>query len=250
MINPWRKYGTDKMKGIFLSALLMVFVFPCQSQTVQNVTATFDDINGAVNVSYDLLGYGKKRYKVDLFCSVDGGQTYSNELIGVSHAVGYNVKQGLRNQINWAYFVDMPDFSGKNVVFKVVAKEDIEYKENLILSLGGPEKFYQSIILPGYGNYYVRRGKRYLAISGIVYGLLGTGIYCHFRAKNYYTDYKNATSVEIANEKFSETQKFSNLSNALIMGGAAVWTVDVAQVIVKGIRNRKMQRNILKRRQK
>jgi len=219
-------------------------------QTVQNVTASFDNLNGAVNVNYDLLGHGKKRYKVEVFCSIDGGQTFSDALVGVSRDVGYNVKQGVRNQINWAYFVDMPDFSGKNVVMKVVAKEDIEYKENIILSLGGPEKFYQSIILPGYGNYHVRNGKRYMAITGVVYGLIGAGIYYHFQAKNHYSDYEKSKNHQIGEANLDKAQKFLGLSNGLLMGGAAIWTVDVGQVILKGIRNRKMQRDILKRRQK
>jgi hypothetical protein len=250
MMKPIFTFTKKKVETLLMCLLLITCSGLCYGQNVQNVTATFDNLNGAVNVNYDLLGNGKKRYKVDLFCSVDGGQTFSDALIGVSRDVGYNVKQGMRNQINWAYFVDMPDFTGKNVVMKVVAKEDVEYRENIILSLGGPEKFYQSILIPGYGNYHVRNGKRYFAISGIVYGLLGAGVYCHLQAKNNYSDYKKATSGDMADQKFNNTQKLSNLSNGLLIGGAAIWTIDVGQVIIKGIRNRKMQRDILKRRQK
>jgi hypothetical protein len=89
-----------------------------------------------------------------------------------------------------------------------------------------------------------------MVVTGIVYALLGTGIYCHYQGKSYFSDYKKSTSVESANYNFDRAQKFSDLSKNLLIAGGTIWTIDVGQVIVKGIRNRKMQKDILKRRQK
>jgi hypothetical protein len=232
--------------GILLLSTLTSF-----AQSVTNIDASMDNVTGAVHVSYDLNARSNnKRYKVEVHCSEDGGATYSEALIGVSGDVGYNVRPGAGKKINWAYFVDAPEFKGKNVVIKIVAKDDIEYKENMTLSLGGPEKFYQSILVPGYGNYHVRKGKRYFLITTAVAGLIGGGIYLKYKADNRYSDYLSSTTPEQASSHYDKASSMAKMSNALLMSGAAIWSIDVGQVITKGLVNRKKQREILRRRQK
>ena len=234
-----------------LAVVCLTLPLSISAQTISKITASMDNVNGAVNLTYTLESNAKsKRYKVEVYCSEDGGKIFSDALIGVSGDVGYNVKPGSEKKINWAYFVDLPEFMGKNVVFKISAKEDIEYKENMLLTLGGPEKFYQSILIPGYGNYHVRNGKGYMLITCLVGGLLGTGTYYHYQAQNYYTDYLNSTTSEMADGNFAKASSYSKTSNILLASGIGIWTIDVGQVIMKGISNRKKQKEILKRRQK
>ncbi len=239
------------MKILVLAAFYIVHTITTPAQTVSNITASMDNVNGAVNLTYNLSSKSKRiRYKVEVYCSEDKGKTFSDPLIGISGDVGYNIKPGLGKKINWAYFVDIPEFKGKNVVFKIAVKEDIEYKDNMILTLGGPEKFYQSILIPGYGNYHVRNGKGYMIITCLVGGLLGTGTYLHYRAQDYYTDYRNSTTIEMADQNYKKATSLSQTSNILLASGFGIWTIDVGQVIMKGISNRKKQKEILRRRQK
>jgi hypothetical protein len=236
---------------LFSLLFLLSFSPRVSAQSLFNVSATIDNVNGSITVNYDLVsGLRSKRFKVDIYCSLDSGKSFSEALVGVSKDVGYNIKPGPGKQANWAYFIDMPEFSGKNVVFKVSAKEDIEYKENIILSLGGPEKFYQSIVLPGYGNYHVRNGKGYMIVAGLVYSMLGAGTYLHFESKNSYAAYKKSTTVETAKRNFNRADSYRSTSNILLAGGFAIWSVDIGQVILKGISNRKKQKQILQKRQK
>jgi hypothetical protein len=237
------------------SVVIFFFLISCTSycfaQTIENISVTFDNVSGGVNIRYDLNSKWKsKRYKVDVFCSEDKGATFSAALVGISGDAGYNIRPGEGKLINWAYFIDLPDFKGKDVVFKVVAKEDTEYQDNLTLSLGGPEKFYQSVLIPGYGNYHVRKGKGYMAITAAVGVLLATGTYMHFKANGYYSDYKNSTTAEMANSNFRRAEQLSTTSKALLGAGGAIWTIDIGQVIFKGISNRRKQRQILEKRQK
>ena len=242
------------MAAISRYGAMFLFIFATSlnaiGQSITNITATFDNLSGSATINYDLNSNSKtKRYKVEMFCSEDGGATYA-ALVGETGDVGYNIKPGKGKVINWAYFIDLPEFKGKNVVFKIVAKEDTEYKDNIILSQGGPEKFYQSILIPGYGNYHVRNGKGYMAITAAVGALLATGTYFHFKSNDYYSDYKNSTSAEVANSNFDKAQQYSNVSRGLLGAGVAVWTIDVGQVIFKGLSNRRKQKEIILRRQK
>ena len=227
---------------------ILTFSIESFGQNISDVTATLNSASGSIHITYNFNGPAD-RYRVELHCSLDSGKNFSESLIGVSGDIGYNIKPGKGKKIDWAYFIDMPDFSGKNAVFKVIAYEDIEFKENLILALGGPERSYQSILIPGLGNKHVRHKNQYW-ITGLVYGLLAGGTYLHYKANNYYSAYQNSTNSTEATSNFNNATNFGKTSSILLTSGFAIWTIDVMQVFGKGVMNRKKQKEILRKRNK
>lgn len=220
------------------------------SAQATNISATLDNAIGAVFISYDLVAQKKsKRYKVDLQFSENYPSPFSPYLTGVTGDIGYNVKPGRGKVINWAYFIDAPAFKGQDVVFKFIVQEDHEYRENRILGLGGPEKFYQSLLIPGLGNYYVRGGRGYAIITCLVAGLLGTGGYYYYQSEKYFDQYLTSTDASSAHNNFDKASKYHDISNSLFFAGGTVWAIDFGQVLIKGISNRAQQKKIIKRRQ-
>ncbi len=108
----------------------------CFSVSVINVTSK--QIGQTIEIWYDITGSNEEdRFNIALFCSIDGGKTYSPALIHVEGDVGYNLEGGFGKKIIWNVLDEMNHLIAKEVVFKVRVDYLPEEARNLIFIKGG-----------------------------------------------------------------------------------------------------------------
>jgi Family of unknown function (DUF5683) len=236
-------------KSLLLGCLYLPLIV--SAQTIDNIKAELDALNGNIIISYNfnLNSENKNKYKIEAFYSIDSGKTYSEPLEFVSGEVGNDIKPGNNKKISWNYFVEFPDFDGQHIMFKIRARIDREYEENQILELQGAEQVWRSAILPGWGDNQVRLKKNYWWVGGLAYGLAGSGLYMRLKANNTFDKYKKSFSVEEADDLFAQSNQQKKTGNYLLLAGGAIWLTDMVLVLIKGSNNRKKQAEILKRRE-
>ncbi len=235
--------------------ILCVIVFGCSSLEAQRLSiqrAESDSIHRTISIYYD-LDHGKNhfdrydRYVVNLFLSTDGGESfYERPLFYVKGSEGQEVTTGANKKIIWSYSEEKIPFTGKNTVFKITAAPDEDYQRQRIAKLKQANGMLYSMLWPGWGDMKVRsnpelRKQNYswLAIGALSYGMIGTGIYLNGRARDKYTDFENATSVEAANAAFDDSETLSQISDYLIIGGITIWAADVLWVLFRGLKNKR-----------
>jgi hypothetical protein len=228
------------MCKILLTFLSILISHLAYSQQVSDMRAELDKLNRQIVLTYNLSANDNKldKYEVQLYLSMNGGQSFEKEpLIYVTGNVGKGVSAGNDRKIQWRYLTENPSFTGKNIVFKIIAKLDVEAYEKRLEQLGGANRAFNSLIFPGWGDAKVREGKNYWLIGLVSYGLVGTGLYLHFNAKKNFENWQNSNNTPQADVYFNNFENQNRLSRILLGAGAGVWIADVVGVWLKGKKN-------------
>ncbi len=106
------------MKTLFFTLLLFLMLTSSFCQTVTNVVARAE--GEQVQIVYDLAGNVGESYEVKLFCSLDGGKTFTKAPSKVLGAVNRWEAPGTAKAITWEAKKDLGDYEG-NLQFKVMA---------------------------------------------------------------------------------------------------------------------------------
>jgi hypothetical protein len=241
------------MKKLLIFCILFLKIsFIISAQTVENIKAELDKVNRRINITYDLLAKGNNedRYNIEVWLSLDSGQSFSQKLEFVTGKVGKGISAGVNKEIQWLYMKENPGFTGKNVAFKIRAKVDQQARKERLLALDGSNAFWRSVIFPGWGDYRVRAArKNYWAIGAASYALVGSGLYFRYSSNQNYDKYKTANSLNDADNYFDKAQQQQRTSNFLLAAGAAIWIGDIVGVIIKGAKNKKQQGEMFKKEQ-
>ncbi|MEO1652925.1 MAG: hypothetical protein AAFU64_05230 [Bacteroidota bacterium] len=218
------------------------------SAQVSGIQAELDKINRRINIFYNLQAKGGKydKFEVEVYLSQDSGKTYPHKLEVVTGNVGKEVSPGVNRKLVWLYVNEGIDFTGQGAVFKIRAKVDKSAQERRILALGGPKEALLSAVVPGWGDYKVRDGKRwgFFGLGLASYGMLGTGLFLRNRANNNFDQIDNSQSAEEAQNLLDKADNQNTVSTILINTGIAVWALDLAFALLKGRKNRRNQQLI------
>jgi hypothetical protein len=228
------------MLKILLTFCSVLISYSAYSQQVSDMRAELDKLNRQIVLTYNLSADENKldKYEIQLYLSMNGGQSFEKDpLIYVTGNVGKGVSPGNDRKIQWRYLTENPSFTGKNIVFKIVAKLDVEAYEKRLEQLGGAKRAFNSLVFPGWGDAKVREGKNYWLIGVASYGLVGTGLYLHFKAKNNFENFQNATNIPQGDVYLNNFEDQNRLSRILLGAGAGIWLVDVVGVWLKGKKN-------------
>lgn len=216
------------------------------SAQVSGIRAELDKLNRRINIYYNLQAKGGKydKFEVEVYLSQDSGKTYPHKLEVLTGNVGKEVAPGVNRKMVWLYVNEDIDFSGQGAVFKIRAKVDKSAQERRILALGGPKDALLSAVVPGWGDYKVRDGKRWAFFSlGLAsYGMLGTGLYMRNRANNNFDQIDNSQTAEEAQNLLDKADNQNTVSTVLINAGIAIWALDLTLALIKGAKNKKKQR--------
>lgn len=237
------------MKKFILFLLIMIhYGFGESYGQITDVRAELDKLNRRIDIYYNLQARGEKydKFEIELYLSEDSGKTFTRKLEYVSGQYGKNVSSGLNKKMVWLYFQEMPEFTGQGIAFKVKAKVDLAAKEARILSLGGPKEALYSAILPGWGDYKVRNGKRwqFFLIGATSYALVGSGLYLRSRSRSNFNRVSNSTTSAEVDNLINRANSQNTSSTVLINTGLAIWVADVTLALIRGLKNRKAQRRI------
>ncbi len=105
--------------------------------------------------------------------------------------------------------------------------------------------YWRSMLVPGWGDKYVRENGRFGVMKTIgAYGLIGAGVGMHFYGKEQYVQYETMAhdrymgtatyTQEALDDKYALANTCRKMTPMLIGAGAAVWLYDVIWVAVKG----------------
>jgi hypothetical protein len=100
------------------SIFLLILFFQTHAQEINNIRVT--QAGNTVNILYDLTGKGQV-FKIDLFYSVDDGQTWKGPLKGVTGDVGERVLPGNNKRMTWDVLSE-PGLEEGYLQFKVLAE--------------------------------------------------------------------------------------------------------------------------------
>jgi hypothetical protein len=156
-----------------------VLSFLTQAQEVSNIRVT--QAGNMVHVLYDLAGESQT-FKVDLFYSVDDGQTWKGPLKGVSGNVGERVLPGNNKMMTWNVLSE-PGLEEGYLQFKVLAETT---------GLPGP---IQTQIGKQKTDVNISRYKTGKVISlSLAVASAGTGVFAYLQGNKLYDEYKTATT--------------------------------------------------------
>jgi hypothetical protein len=181
-------------------------------------------------ITYDLAQGGSDNfYTVDL--TVVDSVTHS--IIVAKSAkgdIGKAVKGGEHRQIEWEYLKDSVQLSTR---FSVVLTAERH------TAGGGPANALRSVIVPGWGDYYVykKKGNPAWIITAVSYGCVGYGVYNMMQATKNYNSYHSAVEQSDLDNYYNKAVAQQNTGSMFITIGAAVWAADVVNVLIKGMSN-------------
>lgn len=207
------------MKKIILLLLGVLYFTTLAAQNVSNVD--FYQSGSNVIIKYDL----SKKSDVQIFVSINGGQTYSKALQKVSGAVGQGVAPGKELSIVWDVLSEFNTLQGDQVLFKVTAKVCKSSKAKT--STSEPEKFK----FPSRGLVLVNVGVNPGGFSDFTaqhlsYGIMGgwmkrAGFYVKARSNFNFP----STTSTVASEKDIWAQGESSIGELSVTAGAMVGIV-------------------------
>jgi hypothetical protein len=179
-----KQYFLAGFSRIYSFSIMFLFLvslpFFTHSQEVKNIRVTQTGNN--VNVLYDLAGEGQT-FKVNLFYSVDDGQTWKGPLRPVSGDAGLQIKPGTNKKITWN-ILDEEGVEEGYMQFKVMAETTGP------ASIRAKTDSRQPSV-----NLNLRKYKTGKTISLILaLASANIGVYTYLQGNKLYDEYKTATN--------------------------------------------------------
>lgn len=233
-------------KIIYIYVCVIFSAMQALGQQVTNISAEFDDRSALIIINYDLISYSGKeeKYQVRAFYSLDNGDSFI-PIKECREDVGDGVSSGTGKKILWDYFIDNPDFTGKDVIFKVEAKWDKSFEINRLRSLGGAESALNSLLVPSWGHRKVSNEKQQWWTTALIYGITGAGLYFTFSANDQYQQYKNAQNASEAADLLDKANQQGQTALILLGSGITLWASNMLWVGLRGAKNKRRLNDLL-----
>ncbi len=110
------------MKRFSIATLCLLLAAPLLLKAQQVSDIRFEQAGKQIHIYYDLQG--DETYNVEVFCSMDDGQTWGQSLQKVAGAVGENQQPGNNKEIVWDVLVEREKLTGV-IIFKIEASPAI-----------------------------------------------------------------------------------------------------------------------------
>lgn len=185
-----------------------------------------------------MLSYGQHTYEI----SAEGYESQRGTFVMDSSTVSLRVD-----------LVELPSLIQDSIVTiqdTVILHDSVLVaQENLLVGTVSPKKranaYWRSMLLPGWGDKYVRENGRFGVLKTIgAYGLIGAGVGMHFYGKEQYAQYETMArdrymgtatyTQEALDNKYTLANTCRKMTPMFIGAGVAVWLYDVIWVAVKG----------------
>lgn len=217
--------------SIFVLLIIVLFYLPCFGQTKAKITDVDFHLEGSyIVVNYNIDGsISREHMAIELKF-----MTEKNELIiprAVTGDVGTNIIGDGMKTIRWDIVADQVLVSGNLKASVTITSSKIFY--------GGPSNALLSVVVPGFGGYFVEKNKTRAILTTIsTLGLLGYGISQKHLADKYYSEYKAgvvSTELESLYTKANNAHHKYYISTRVAAG---IWVFDIIWVAVKGFQNK------------
>lgn len=211
------------MRKIFIS-LVVLFISSglyAQDFSISSPKLSFD--GSQLTISYDLLS-GSASDKFFVWIEIEKTNGELLQIRSVSGDVGDNINSGNSKKIIWHPEKDSL-FLNESVLVAVKA-------EKYIKSFNKGSAILLSTVMPGLGQTRISRGKPWWLTGVSSYGLLTGGFITHKNYTNTFDSYRLEEDPVHRSELYGKAQKQLNLSNTLIISGAAIWAANLIWVTV------------------
>jgi hypothetical protein len=179
--------------------------------------------NKQLLINYDFINK-KSSEQFYVWVEMEKKNGESVPLKSLTGDVGANVKSGKNKLIIWT-----PEKDGVFLNEEVL----VELKaEKYVRSFNRGSAMLKSAIFPGLGQTKISKGKPFWIAGVVAYGALAGGFVVH---KNYLTTYDSYLIEEDPSKRsdlFKQTQQQMNVSNTLLISGAAIWAANIFWVAV------------------
>ncbi len=252
-----KKLISNAQKAIFVMPLVTFFtVFITSSivfaQSLVQDSIKVDKKNKTITVPYQLKnGEIINVYNIDVYYSGDKGKTFLGPIKNAKGHVGADILAGDNRQVLWQYGEEDKEFKGKDVQFKLVANY-----ETSVFNYKNENALWRSVLLPGWGNPYVREYKqfkwkyRWLLTTVAVYGLIGGSFIQQSVADKTYDTYLNSANNADATKSYADANKQYQLAQGMAILAGAIWATDIVRVGLKGRKNRIEKNRLLEKNKK
>ncbi len=249
-----KKLTSNTLKAAFFLLYLTFFITSNAlfAQSLVQDSIKVDKKNKTITVPYQLKnGEIINVYNIDVYYSGDKGKTFSGPIKNAKGHVGADVLAGDNRQILWQYGQEDKEFKGKDVQFKLVANY-----ETSVFNYKNENALWRSVLLPGWGNPYVREYKkfkwkyRWLLTTAAVYGLIGGSFVQQSIADKTYDTYLNSTNNADAIKSYADANKQYQIAQGMAVLAGAIWATDIVRVGLKGRKNRIEKNRLLEKNKK
>jgi hypothetical protein len=202
---------------LFLILISLFAVFRVYSQDFQIAPPRLEFDGKKLAISYDVISNRQS----DLFYVWVEIQKKNGELLAMNSLSGDigDTKTGKNKLITW---VPANDSVFLNEMVDVELKAE-KYEK----SFNKGSMTLLSIAFPGLGQTKISKGKPYWLTGVAAYGTLAGGIIVRSNYLKTYDEYLIEEDPSKRSELFDQTQKQMNLSSALFVTSAAIWTANL-----------------------
>jgi hypothetical protein len=201
--------------------LILFFLFlagKSYSQSFQISPPKLEFKDKQLLITYDFLNK-KQSDQFYVWVEMEKKNGESIQPKGLSGDVGANIKSGSNKQIIWT-----PEKDGVYLNEEVF----VELKaEKYVKSFNRGSAMLMSTVVPGLGQTKISHGKPWWVTSVVAYGAVGSGLYFHSTYLKTYDSYLAEEDPAKRSDLYDQSQQQMNVSNALIISGAAIWVANI-----------------------
>jgi hypothetical protein len=206
---------------LFLSLLLLFISLKISSQSSQIGTPKLDFNGKRLLITYDIINENQsdKFYVWVVIQNKDGQALKMNSISGDFG----DIKSGKDKMITWVPANDSV-FLNEEVTVEVKAEKYVKsYNKSSAMLL--------SVMVPGLGQTKMSGGKPYWIMGVASYGALAGGLLTYSGYKSNYDKYlAEETDPQKRADYLSQAEKQANISSALFVTAAAIWTTNLLWV--------------------
>ncbi|MCX6328961.1 MAG: hypothetical protein NTZ85_05520 [Bacteroidia bacterium] len=207
-----------KKQRLFLSLFFLFLVGKSSSQDFLITPPKLEFNGNQLLISYDVIN----KNQADLFYIWVEMEKKNGEPIRItalSGDVGEKIKGGKNKKITWVPEKDSI-FLNEEVFVDVKAEKYLKsFKKGSMMLM--------STAIPGLGQTKISKGKPWWLTGVAAYGALAVGYIEHKNYLKTYDSYKTEEDPLKRADLFAKTGKQMNISNALIISGAALWAANI-----------------------
>jgi hypothetical protein len=209
-----------KKRHLFLLLTILVSVLNSFSQDFQIPPPRLEFDGKKLLITYDMIK-AKRSDQFYVWIEIQKKNGEPLKIGSVSGDLG-DTKGGMNKTISW-----IPEYDSvflNEVVYVELKAEKYEK------SFDKGKMTLLSIAFPGLGQTKISNGKPYWLTGVAAYGTLAGGLLVHSNYLKTYDEYMIEEDPAKRSELFDQTQKQMNLSSALFVTSAAIWTANLIWV--------------------